>query len=96
MGIQEKIPKTDGLTAISIYVLGVLGLIFIALLEYACLLYQIKFRKGKIGPKDGSKEAWKEQENKIDGKKIDHLAFVSYWLLLISLHVLYVVVFILF
>lgn len=85
IAIQEKIPKTEGLTAIGMYILGCLTFVFMALFEYAIILLRIKFYS-KVENKN---EAWSKKEKKIE-TKIDQIAAVLYLGLLLVFHIAYI------
>lgn len=90
IGIQEKMPKTGGLTAIGIYLLFAMGIIFVALFEYAWILFKIQ----SINCMSESNKVASNESSKISKKnkliKIDQISWIAYIITLITFNIIYI------
>ena len=101
--IQNQIPKSDGMTAIGLYLLSSLLAVFLAIVEYGFILFRMKRRqieKMKNATEiriNAKKVAWIDNqalnEASIMDYKIDQLAFVLYIGILILFNFAYWVTF---
>ena len=81
------------MTAIEIYIMAAIGLAFIALFEYAILLYRIKSRfMKKVDPNGNSDPDDEFPSLKMDCK-IDQVACIMYLVCLILFHIGYCIYF---
>ena len=99
---QNQIPKSDGLTAIGFYLLATLAMVFLALFEYAIILFRMKRRQiNKMNSTidiriNKKKLAWNESHSDnglIVDYKIDQFAFIIYISILIFFNFCYWVTF---
>ncbi len=96
-GIQEKIPRSKELTAIGIYLLGIIILAFFSLFEYAILLLRARMRqkqKSKQPAKQNhaQKTAWEKNGRNGAGLSdfmIDQISWVIYITLLAVFHLFF-------
>ena len=102
--IQNQIPKSDGMTAIGLYLLSSLLAVFMALFEYGIILFRMKQRQVQKMKNtteiriNAKKVAWnvdnvEMNEAMITDYKIDQFAFVFYIGILILFNFAYWVTF---
>ena len=102
--IQNQIPKSDGMTAIGLYLLSSLLAVFMALFEYGIILFRMKQRQVQKMKNtteiriNAKKVAWnvdnvEMNEAMITDYKIDQFAFVLYIGILILFNFAYWVTF---
>ena len=102
--IQNQIPKSDGMTAIGLYLLSSLLAVFMALFEYGIILFRMKQRQVQKMKNtteiriNAKKVAWnvdnvEMNEAMITDYKIDQFAFVFYIGILIVFNFAYWITF---